>query len=55
MQAHTLEAMGSDTLQQQKEICSVLWEIFKVLVDHFQSTLKHSIKNLGDVLSYATL
>ena len=28
----------------------MLWELFKVLVYHSQSTLKHCIKDLGDLL-----
>ena len=45
------ETVRVDSLQEQEEVGAVLRILFKVLVDHVQSALKDSVKDLRDLLS----
>lgn len=43
------EASLVNGLNKQEEVRPVLWELFKVLVDHLERAFEHGIENLGNL------
>ena len=45
----TTEAVVGDSLNEMEEVDPVIGELFQVLVDHLQCTLKQGFQNIGNI------